>query len=185
MLAQCAADFHGRTERYRRFLEVFKKYKPDIVILAGDMGKVDEKFFDEIDVKIYAVHGNMDGTLDEIKERVEFIDGRIVEFEGIKFMGVGNIYPEVKDEKIDVIVSHIPPYRIKDRTFIRTHIGSKWLRSMVEEKKPSYVICGHVHEDAGHEIYGNTHIINCSVGKRGVATLINFDNENIEMIGYL
>ena len=185
MLAQCAADFHGMVERYRRFAEVFEEYRPDMVILAGDLGKVDEKFFDVVDVDIYVVHGNMDGTLDEIRERVEFLDGRIVDIKGMKFMGVGNIYPEVGDERIDVIVSHIPPYRTRDRSFIRTHIGSKWLREVMEKSRPRYVICGHVHEDAGHEIFGETHVINCSIGKRGIATLVDFERGSIEMLGYL
>ena len=54
----------------------------------------------------------------------------------------------------------------------------------MEEKKPFYVICGHVHEDAGYEIFGETYVVNCSVGKKGVATLIDFDKKKIEMIGY-
>jgi len=185
MLAQCAADFHGKKERYRKFLQVFEEYRPDAIILPGDLGRVDEEFLDVVDVKIYAVHGNMDGTLDEIKERVEFLDGRIVEIEGMKFMGIGDFYPENVSGRIDVIVSHIPPYRTKDRTFIGTHIGSKWLRRIMEETGTSYVLCGHVHEDAGHETFGQTHVINCSVGKRGIATLVDFEKGDIKMIGYL
>ena len=73
------------------------------------------------------------------------------------------------------MVSHVPPYRTKDRTFIGTHIGSKWLRAFMEERKPSYIICGHVHEDAGYEKFGERYIVNCSVGKRGMATLIEFE----------
>jgi len=127
----------------------------------------------------------MDGTLSELRDSVEFIDGRIMEHGGIKFMGIGNVFPESVEEKVDVVVSHVPPYRTKDRTFIGTHIGSKWLRAFMEERKPSYIICGHVHEDAGYEKFGESYIVNCSVGKRGMATLIEFEEEKIEMIGYL
>ena len=185
MLAQCAADFHGKKERYIKFVEIYREYQPDIVILAGDLGRAEERFFDEMEVPIYVIHGNMDGTLKELKDKVEFIDGRIVEHGKIKFMGIGNVFPENVREKVDVVVSHLPPYRTKDRTFIGTHIGSKWLRTFMEEEKPAYIICGHVHEDPGYEKFGETYVVNCSIGKRGMATFIEFEEEKIEMIGYL
>ncbi|RLF47165.1 MAG: hypothetical protein DRN29_03265 [Thermoplasmata archaeon] len=184
MLLQCAADFHGRRERYRKFLDIYKERKPDLVIIAGDFGNGDEEFFSEIESPIYGVYGNMDGDLSHLKEFVTFVDGEKFVHEGINFLGVGSKYPENVEGKIDIIISHVPPYRTKDRAFFGMHIGSKWLRNLMEEKKPFYVICGHVHEDAGYEIFGETYVVNCSVGKKGVATLIDFDKKKIEMIGY-
>ena len=184
MLLQCAADFHGRQERYEKFLKVFEERQPEIVIIAGDFGKVDRKIFEEIDVPIYGIYGNMDGDLSYLKDAVNFIDGKKFSYKDLNFLGIGTKYPENIEGRIDIIVSHIPPYKTKDRAFFGMHIGSKWLRNFMEEKEPSYIICGHVHEDAGYEKFGKTYVVNCSVGKKGIATLIDLEENRIEMIGY-
>ncbi len=182
MLILCAADFHGKVERYRRFIDAYLKEKPDLVIIAGDFGHVKVDVFKDIDVPIYGVYGNMDGDLKHLENKINFIDGKIVEYEGIKFLGIGERYPEEIDSidiSSQVIVSHIPPYKTKDRAFFGMHIGSKWLRNLMEKKKPKYIICGHVHEDAGYEKFNDTYVVNCSIGKKGIGTFIDVENEKI------
>jgi len=183
MLIQCAADFHGRKERYEKFVMAAKEIKPDLIIIAGDFGHVESNIFNEIDAKIYGVHGNMDGDLSYLKDKIEFIDGKKVVYKDITILGTGSSYPE-DIGKIDIIVSHVPPYKTKDKAFFGMHIGSKWLRSLVEEKQPRYVICGHVHEDEGYMKLGNSYIVNCSLGKKGEAVIIDFDTEEIDFIGF-
>lgn len=184
MLLQCAADFHGRRERYEKFVRVFEERQPDLVIIAGDWGNIDDKILEKIDVPIYGVYGNMDGNLSHLNNLVHFIDGKIIEYENLVFLGIGGKYPENIEKRIDIIVTHVPPYKTKDRAFLGMHIGSKWLRRLMEEKEPRYIICGHVHEDAGYEMYGNCYVVNCSIGKKGIATLIDTESNEIEMIGY-
>ncbi len=184
MLLQCAADFHGKRERYEKFVKVFEERQPDIVIIAGDWGSVEKKLLEKIDVPIYGVYGNMDGSLSYLNDLVRFIDGEIVEHESVVLLGIGSKYPGNVERQIDIIVSHIPPYKTKDRAFFGMHIGNKWLRHLMEEKEPRYIICGHVHEDAGYERYGKSYVVNCSVGKKGTATIIDTESNEIEMIGY-
>ncbi|KAA0001592.1 MAG: hypothetical protein DRN21_00535 [Thermoplasmata archaeon] len=184
MLAQCAADFHGRKDRYNRFIKAYEDRSPDVIFLAGDMGHAEPDIFESIEVPIYAVHGNIDGTLEHLRGKITFIDGKNIEYRGYMILGVGNTYPGRISERIDVILSHIPPFGIMDRAFFGMHIGSKWLREMVAESKPQYVICGHVHEDAGYEYIDDTCVINCSVGKRGTCTFVDFTHGTVEMVGY-
>jgi len=80
-------------------------------------------------------------------------------------------------ERIDIIISHIPPYGIldlsEDNPYLKLkggHIGSKVIRNFIEEKKPKLVVCGHLHLP-GEEKLGNTVIIN-----PGEEKIINFDN---------
>ncbi len=186
MLLLCSADFHGREDKYEAFIETYKKYEIDLVIIAGDFGYVEANVFNDIDVPILAVYGNMDGDLSHLRGKIDFIDGMLREYKGYKFLGIGEKYPEkIDDIDFDIIVSHIPPYKTKDRAFFGMHIGSKWLRNLMEEKKPKYIICGHVHEDAGYEKFGDTYVVNCSVGKKGIATVIDIEKNEVRMIGYL
>ncbi len=184
MLAQCAADFHGRRDRYNRFIKAYEEHTPDVVFLAGDLGYAETDIFENIGAPIYAVHGNIDGTLEHLREKIAFIDGKNIEHHGYMILGVGGAYPGRITERIDVILSHIPPFGARDRAFFGMHIGSKWLRDMVAESKPQYVICGHVHEDAGYDHIDETCVVNCSVGKRGSCTFIDFDQGTVEMVGY-
>lgn len=184
MLVQCAADFHGRMDRYNRFIREYEDRTPDAVFLAGDLGHAEAELFEGMKVPIYAVHGNIDGTLKHLRGIITFIDGKHTECGGYGILGVGSAYPERTVERIDAILSHIPPFGIQDRAFFGMHIGSKWLREMVEESQPQYVICGHVHEDAGYDYLNDTCVINCSVGKRGSCTFIDFDTGDVEMVGY-
>ncbi|MEM2715821.1 MAG: metallophosphoesterase, partial [Candidatus Thermoplasmatota archaeon] len=96
--------------------------------------------------------------------------------------GIGRFFPEI--EEVDIIVSHFPPYKTKDKSFFGAHIGDKKLRKIMEEKKPSYIICGHVHEDAGYDKFGDTIVVNCSIGKAGEYTIIDANKGKIIMVGY-
>lgn len=180
MIIICAADFHGKKERYENFIKGIKREKPDIAIIAGDLGFINEEIFKDIDLQIYAVYGNIDSNLNY--KKIKFIDGKRVEVDSIKLCGVGKLFPEIKER--DIVVSHHPPYKTKDKAFFGMHIGDKNLRKIMEEKKPSYIICGHVHEDAGYSKFYDTIVVNSSVGKSGKYTIIDTDKGEIVMVGY-
>ena len=191
MIIQCAADFHGREERYIKFFEGVKKEKPDVIIIPGDLGYLNEDLFD-ISIPAFAVHGNMDGLL--MLKKIKMVDEKIFLFNGIKFIGLGWNFKDVIEENgrlikiydasFDIVISHSPPYKIKDKALLGMHIGSKKLRKIIEEKRPKFVLCGHVHEDYGYEKFNDTIVVNCSIGKKGEYTIINTDENKIKMVGY-
>ena len=181
MIIICAADFHGKRDRYESFFKGIKEEKPDIAIIAGDLGYIDKNIFKDVNLNIYAVYGNMDSDID--CDKIIFIDGKNVKVNSLKFLGIGKFFPEEIGE-IDVIVSHLPPYKTKDKTFFGMHIGDKKIRKIMEENKPLYVICGHVHEDAGYVKCDGTNVVNCSIGKTGKYTIIDTEKEQIRMVGY-
>ena len=51
-------------------------------------------------------------------------------------------------EGTDVVVSHGPPSRCLDLC-AAGHVGCKDLKSMLQNRRPALVVCGHVHENAG------------------------------------
>eukprot|EP00965_Chrysotila_dentata_P169281 5590693-Pleurochrysis_carterae.AAC.1 len=53
----------------------------------------------------------------------------------------------------DVLVTHVPPLRVRDACMRGTHVGCPTLRYAVEvaHAKPRLWLCGHIHEAAGAE----------------------------------
>ena len=48
-------------------------------------------------------------------------------------------------DKVDILVSHSPPYGWHDRKMADEHRGSRALVAAIEQKRPRLLICGHVH----------------------------------------
>ncbi len=86
------------------------------------------------------------------------------------------------ETKHTVIVSHSPPHRTKlDRMFLGVHVGSKSLRTFIEEKQPDMVLCGHIHEARGFDRIGKTIIINPGVFPRHYAVIDANDKLDFEL----
>ncbi len=66
-----------------------------------------------------------------------------------------------------VMVCHAPPYGTPlDQIRPGVHAGSRSVREFVEQRRPAWFFCGHIHEAEGAEAeLGATRAIN--VGKRG------------------
>jgi len=71
-------------------------------------------------------------------------------------------------DKIDILVSHQPPYGILDKitwkkapkSRLGKRLGSKIVLDYVKKKQPKYVFCGHVHEGRGKKKVGKTVVVN-------------------------
>ena len=198
ILIQAAADFHGKESRYFHFTKGLRGNSPDVAILAGDMDSNPSffEFLEEVEIPVLIVHGNMDDT--NMEREIEgfdnaiFLHGRMHSLGGINFVGAGggnpsleSIYSEnegrkipIADAKADVLVTHVPPKGIMDRMALGFHIGSKWVKDIMEDMKPRLVLCGHVHEDPGYAVSGGTTVVNCSIGRKGKYTLVEMDSEN-------
>jgi len=199
MRIQCAADFHGRKERYDAFLHGVERNSPDMVILAGDINSSPHfsKFLEDIHVPILTVSGNMDSVMTKtlLEKHTIFIDGKRLIKKGISFVGISSQsdkfycmeekkWMSLEDISIDILITHVPPKGMMDKMMLGFHIGSKWIQELVRKKKPRLVICGHVHENYGYVEKG-TVVVNCSIGKKGDYTLIDFDDKiKIKMVGY-
>jgi Icc-related predicted phosphoesterase len=70
--------------------------------------------------------------------------------------------------RVDIMVSHQPPYGILDRVTTKgapkgwkgRHAGSVLLLEYIKKYHPRYVICGHIHEGKGVRKVGRTTVIN-------------------------
>ena len=152
-------------------------------------------------VPVLFVPGNCDppSLVGVDMEGVTCIHGRSVTYDDVTFLGVGASPPtpfstpfEMTENKIMetlnrassnlpvsqwvVLVSHTPPRNTKlDKTSAGLHAGSLSVRKYIEEKQPSIVFCGHIHESKGREKIGKTVIVNPGPARHGYYTIASFN----------
>ncbi len=151
--------------------------------------------------KVLFVPGNMDDPAlanwrDD--DRVICLHGKRILQSGVWFIGLGGAvashfrtpfeFDEVEASRLLaratqpdleplVLVSHCPPRDTElDLAFGRWHVGSKAVRSFIEENSPSLVICGHIHEARGMGQVGTTTIVNVGVAAHGDYASISFSD---------
>ncbi len=77
-----------------------------------------------------------------------------------------------------VLVSHEPPRDTRvDRTFAGRHVGSPSVRKFIEERKPSIVFCGHIHEARGKDHINDTIIVNPGAARHGNYAEVLFSDD--------
>ena len=169
----------------------------DFAIGAGDFGLfrkgVEETIavLSDIEVPTLMVPGNHESHAElaaacEGLEHFHVLHGSAVRISGLTFHGLGGGVPvtpfgpwsvDYSEEDATallpggtsdlVLVTHSPPFGCLDTLSNGEHVGSRAVRSCIDETRPLFVVCGHIHEHAGGrgEIDGIP-IINA--GPRGV-----------------
>ena len=134
------------------------------------------------------VHGNHDTRYGSSPpEGCDCIDGRVVEYNGVRIMGLGGClkyhpgehqhtdrqmrgrilkmrWPIRKAGGVDILVTHAPAEGLGDSEDV-AHWGFPALRAFLDKYRPSYHVHGHVHMTYGQGIprlqtYNETTIIN-------------------------
>ena len=134
------------------------------------------------------VHGNHDTRYgSNPPEGCDCIDGRVVEYNGVRIMGLGGClkyhpgehqytdrqmrgrilkmrWPIRKAGGVDILVTHAPAEGLGDSEDV-AHWGFPALRAFLDKYRPSYHVHGHVHMTYGQGIprlqtYNETTIIN-------------------------
>jgi Icc-related predicted phosphoesterase len=152
------------------------------------------------------VPGNCDphSLLDAKIEGANCIHGKCEVFGGVSFIGAASlpldrIHPSPweisEDEILDalkegsrqctskqeiVVVAHSPPINTKLDLAYAGHVGSSSLRLFIEQKQPSVVFCGHIHEARGIDYIGESVIVNTGPVRHGYCASAVF-NEKVEV----
>ena len=142
--------------------------------------------------RILAVHGNWDRieVKDFLEEKGYSLHGKGRMLEGIGFFGLGGSsptpiktattytedeiavtlragYEQVSDALQVVLISHVPPRGVRDRSFIGRRGGSRSVKAFLERHPVSLCLCGHIHEASGIERFQNTLVANSGSFKKG------------------
>ena len=169
-------DIHKSESGLRTTIDYIQKFKPDLLVIAGDITtfkplEFTEKFIAGLpDIKILALPGNCDpqDTLRILDESKAInLHGRKEIIEGITFVGLGgsNITPfntpfELTEDEIyslldnnmepgAILVLHFPVKGYLDEVPRGENTGSEAALEIVEKYRPSIVISGHIHETRG------------------------------------
>jgi Icc-related predicted phosphoesterase len=142
--------------------------------------------------RILAVHGNWDKleVQDFLEEKGYGLHGKGRILDETGFFGLGGSSPtplntatEYSEEEIAftlqtgyeqvrgtskvVLISHVPPRRVRDRSFIGLRGGSRSVKAFLEANQISLCLCGHIHEAHGIERFQNTLVANTGSFKKG------------------
>jgi len=159
--------------------------------------------------RILALPGNLDKTdvADYLEEEGISLHGRGRLFDGLGIFGVGGSnstpfntpieyseeelqllleqgYNQVKTAPHHILVSHAPPLQTKgDRISSGVHVGSKAVRTFIENHQPAFCLCGHIHEARSCDRIGNTRIINSGMIRDGgwIEVLVENDTVNASL----
>lgn len=63
----------------------------------------------------------------------------------------------------DVLLVHTPPHGVLDTIWLGGHVGCEALTAEVTGRlRLQLLVCGHIHESAGHARLGQTHVVNAA-----------------------
>lgn len=189
------SDLHCDQNAARQLVRL--STEADVMIGAGDFAIKRKRLFDTIDILKTAscpavlVPGNGE-SFEELQQAcsgwdsAHVLHGTAAEVDNVNFFGIGGGIPttpfgpwsyDFSEEEATtllepmphdaIFVTHSPPWQCVDADGSGTHRGSHAIRSAIETKTPSLVVCGHVHdswEQTGK--IGSTTVINA--GPRGL-----------------
>ena len=181
-------DIHGDMKALKKIEE--KSKEADMLVCAGDMSLFEQGLnvlldrLNRIGKTVLMIHGNHENAENLKKEcerfdNIIFIHKKNYKKANIMFVGYGgggfsltdeaferfgnSVIKSIKKDKNNlkmVLVTHAPPYGTK-LDFLNEYAGNKSIRKFVEIAKPSFVVCGHFHENRGEFDYiGETEVIN-------------------------
>lgn len=147
---------------------------------------------EQFSTRILAVHGNWDRleVKDYLEEKGYGLHGKGRMLNGMGFFGLGGSsptpirtateysekeiehflqagYDQIKEASQVVLISHVPPRGIRDRSFLGLRGGSHSVKAFFEKYPVDLCLCGHIHEAAGIERFQNTLVANAGSFKRG------------------
>jgi Icc-related predicted phosphoesterase len=89
-------------------------------------------------------------------------------------------YAAVADAPYKLLVAHCPPYDTEvDRIFSGQHVGSTSVRQFIETYQPDICVSGHIHESAGEDYLGATHVLNPGMLAQGGYITITSSEETL------
>ena len=101
--------------------------------------------------------------------------------EGEIELGLVKGFEEIKNERLKVQLTHMPPARTEvDRIFSGAHVGSEVVRKFIEDNRPNVAISAHIHEGKGIDELGATKIVNPGRFPEGNCAIISLTSAGVD-----
>jgi len=173
------SDVHCNLDACEQIVQRARNF--DFAIGAGDFGLLREGVQKTIDalahigIPVILVPGNHESR-DELADACKGLDsfhmlhGETLQLGGVTFFGIGCGIPEtpfgpwtvdLSEDDAElllsrppgpfVFVTHSPPFGCLDALANQQHVGSRAIRTFVEQSRPSFVVCGHIHEHCNQQ----------------------------------
>ncbi len=205
MKIYAVADIHGKQAHIQQIHDVILEKKPNILVIAGDITHYFDshkaiKLLKDITIPIFAIRGNWDFKIVEniirrqentqllTPDPVTYKDAILMGFNGTFFLPflskvclrekklLNFAAPMITKETI--LVAHPPPRGILDQVGGKYSAGSFGLKKLIKSHSPLMVLCGHIHEQSGYQIFENTLVVNCAMNKICGGAIIDYDKNN-------
>jgi len=158
-----------------------------------------------INANILGVAGNLDqpDVADYLEEKGISLHGTGIVLDGLGIVGLGGSnytpfktpyefseqelasflvsgFDRLGDVQDFILVSHTPPVQTSaDRLLNGNHVGSRAVRSFIEERQPLLCLTGHIHESRGEDHIGRTLVLNPGMLKDGGYIEVHYHNGDI------
>lgn len=169
------SDIHCRADLCVPIVE--KSKRADVAIGAGDFASFRHGLpellavLSQITIPTILVPGNHESKSELIDccrgvANFHVLHGDAIRIHGLDFVGLGCGIPEtpfgswsvdISDQEAwsrlprinerCVLVTHSPPHGCLDRMSLEGHVGSKSIRRYIQQRKPYFAVCGHIHEN--------------------------------------
>lgn len=174
----------GNSNDAKKIIEKIQTINTNLLALAGNLDHKDvNTYLDDIginlhgtgreinDIGIFGVGGS---NQTPFKTPNEFLEEELAEL-------LDSGYQKIQTVSTHILVSHTPPVNtVTDKISSGVHVGSRAVRSFIEEKQPALCLTGHIHESRGEDRIGKTHILNPGMIKDGWWIEIILENDTIE-----
>ncbi|MBS3809191.1 MAG: metallophosphoesterase family protein [Desulfobacterales bacterium] len=212
MRIYAVADIHARPERIVKIRENIARYRPDVLVIAGDItawfhpARVLARL-NRLGLPVLIIRGNTD--LKRVEKLAGFYDNLCSlhlnqkQVKGISFAGLSGTIPipfrsraGMREKSLlaktgqligrnSVLVVHPPPHGVLDQVMGKYNAGSKGIYRLVEQKQPRLVLCGHIHEAFGCVRLADSWIVNCNMAGHRQGSIVDIEahgNPEIRML---
>lgn len=173
----------GGVAKARRVIESLKPLNQNILAQAGNLDNPEvNAYLEELgiclhgrgyflgDAGIFGVGGSNPSPFSTPNELSEEEINRLLE----------KGYSEIRDTPVKIMVPHMPPLNTAvDRVHSGAHVGSSSVRNFIEKNQPDLCLTGHIHEAAGEDRLGKSHIINPGPFFNGGYVAVDYDGKNL------
>ena len=175
-------NFGGRTEA-QEVITACRAFNPALLALAGNLDRPEVSRYLQSEAISLHGHGVLLDNLGifgvggsnptPFKTPTEFSENEIA-----RLLAAG--FAATATARRRILVCHAPPFgTVADRLRDNSHVGSRAIRTFIEEQQPDLCLAGHIHEATGIDRIGRTTIINPGMLRLGGWIDIEFDGDTL------